>query len=231
MAPTSGLELTRLIRDDTALKETPVILITGKSDSAGAVDGFCRRRRRCRRQAIPFRSAGGAHRPADRPCESGQGIAPRQCRARCAGGYPGDRAGRNPRRVREERGGTVAAQQAGRAATLAVGSETPRSSAQVVAVQRDRQIGEHKPRLVAAIVTDRIDLQRVERLAADQLRHPVGQLDLAARTALAPAQICPSLRAGGCSGRPRRAVTAPPQARAFRPVRALRSPRPWSRPA
>jgi DNA-binding response OmpR family regulator len=40
MAPTSGLELTRLIRDDTMLKETPVILITGKSDSAGAVDGF-----------------------------------------------------------------------------------------------------------------------------------------------------------------------------------------------
>jgi two-component system, OmpR family, phosphate regulon response regulator PhoB len=40
MSPTSGLELTRLIRDDTALKETPVILITGKSDSAGAVDGF-----------------------------------------------------------------------------------------------------------------------------------------------------------------------------------------------
>ena len=40
MAPLSGVELTRLIRDDTALKATPVILITGKSDSAGAVDGF-----------------------------------------------------------------------------------------------------------------------------------------------------------------------------------------------
>ena len=40
MAPVSGIELTRLIRDDTALKDTPVILITGKSDSAGAVDGF-----------------------------------------------------------------------------------------------------------------------------------------------------------------------------------------------
>ena len=40
MAPTSGLELTRLIRDDTVMKDTPVILITGKSDSAGAVDGF-----------------------------------------------------------------------------------------------------------------------------------------------------------------------------------------------
>ena len=40
MASTSGVELTRLIRDDTALKETPVILITGKSDSAGAVEAF-----------------------------------------------------------------------------------------------------------------------------------------------------------------------------------------------
>lgn len=40
MEPVSGVELTRLIRDDTVLKDTPVILITGKSDSAGAVDGF-----------------------------------------------------------------------------------------------------------------------------------------------------------------------------------------------
>ena len=40
MAPTSGVELTRMIRDDTILKDTPVILITGKSDNSGAVDGF-----------------------------------------------------------------------------------------------------------------------------------------------------------------------------------------------
>lgn len=40
MGPVSGVDLTRMIRDDTALKDTPVILITGKSDSAGAVDGF-----------------------------------------------------------------------------------------------------------------------------------------------------------------------------------------------
>ena len=40
MAPISGVELTRLIRDETVLKAIPVILITGKSDSAGAVDGF-----------------------------------------------------------------------------------------------------------------------------------------------------------------------------------------------
>jgi len=40
MSPLSGVELTRLIRDDTSLKDTPVILITGRSDSSGAVDGF-----------------------------------------------------------------------------------------------------------------------------------------------------------------------------------------------
>ncbi|HVF37756.1 MAG TPA: response regulator [Sphingomicrobium sp.] len=40
MTPVSGVELTRRIRDDVALKDTPVILITGRSDSAGAVDGF-----------------------------------------------------------------------------------------------------------------------------------------------------------------------------------------------
>ena len=40
MALVSGVELTRRIRDDTVLKDTPVILITGRSDSSGAVDGF-----------------------------------------------------------------------------------------------------------------------------------------------------------------------------------------------
>jgi DNA-binding response OmpR family regulator len=40
MGPVSGVELTRLIRDDTALRDTPMILITGKSDSSGAVDAF-----------------------------------------------------------------------------------------------------------------------------------------------------------------------------------------------
>lgn len=40
MDAVSGIELTRRIRDDIALRDTPVILITGRSDSAGAVDGF-----------------------------------------------------------------------------------------------------------------------------------------------------------------------------------------------
>jgi DNA-binding response OmpR family regulator len=40
MAPVSGVELTRLIRDDTVLKDTPVILITGRSDIGGAVEAF-----------------------------------------------------------------------------------------------------------------------------------------------------------------------------------------------
>jgi DNA-binding response OmpR family regulator len=33
----SGIELTRLIRDDTALRDLPVILISGRSDRTGAV--------------------------------------------------------------------------------------------------------------------------------------------------------------------------------------------------
>lgn len=40
METVSGVELTRRIRDDIVLKDTPVILITGRSDSSGAVDGF-----------------------------------------------------------------------------------------------------------------------------------------------------------------------------------------------
>jgi DNA-binding response OmpR family regulator len=40
MSLVSGVELTRRIRDDTALKDTPVVLITGRTDSSGAVDGF-----------------------------------------------------------------------------------------------------------------------------------------------------------------------------------------------
>jgi len=40
MSPVSGIELTRRIRDDTALRDTPIILITGRSDRSGAVDGF-----------------------------------------------------------------------------------------------------------------------------------------------------------------------------------------------
>ena len=36
----SGVELTRLIRDDSALKDMPVILITGRTDATGAVEGF-----------------------------------------------------------------------------------------------------------------------------------------------------------------------------------------------
>ena len=40
MAGMSGVELTRLIRDDSMLKDTPVILITGRSDANGAVDAL-----------------------------------------------------------------------------------------------------------------------------------------------------------------------------------------------
>ena len=40
MDSVSGVELVRRIRDDTMLKDTPIILIAGKSDSGGAIDGF-----------------------------------------------------------------------------------------------------------------------------------------------------------------------------------------------
>src|SRR5687767_13125038 len=40
MEPLSGVGLIRRIRDDTALKDTPVVLITGRSDRTGAVEGF-----------------------------------------------------------------------------------------------------------------------------------------------------------------------------------------------
>ncbi len=40
MTPVSGVELTRRIRDDSGLRDTPIILITGRTDSSGAVDGF-----------------------------------------------------------------------------------------------------------------------------------------------------------------------------------------------
>ena len=36
----SGIELVRLVRDDTALRYTPIILITGRSDATGAIEGF-----------------------------------------------------------------------------------------------------------------------------------------------------------------------------------------------
>jgi PleD family two-component response regulator len=40
MSPVSGVEMTRRVRDDTTVKDTPIVLITGKSDKSGAVDGF-----------------------------------------------------------------------------------------------------------------------------------------------------------------------------------------------
>jgi len=40
MAQMSGIDLTRLVRDDSGLHDLPVILITGRSDKTGAVEGF-----------------------------------------------------------------------------------------------------------------------------------------------------------------------------------------------
>ena len=40
MGSLSGLELARLVRDDSVLKDTPLILIAGRSDASGAIEGF-----------------------------------------------------------------------------------------------------------------------------------------------------------------------------------------------
>src|SRR5688572_12922752 len=40
MAPMSGIDLTRLVRDDSALADLPVILINGRSDSEGSCEGL-----------------------------------------------------------------------------------------------------------------------------------------------------------------------------------------------
>ena len=40
MAPMSGIELARRVRDDSALRDLPVVLIAGRSDATGAVDAF-----------------------------------------------------------------------------------------------------------------------------------------------------------------------------------------------
>ena len=40
MPSMSGIELVRLVRDDSVLRDIPVILITGRSDATGAVEGF-----------------------------------------------------------------------------------------------------------------------------------------------------------------------------------------------
>ena len=63
--------------------------------------------------------------------------------------------------------------------------------AQIVALQRERQIGDDEAGLVAAIVADRVDVERVERLLADQCGHAVGQLDLAARALARPCRGSP----------------------------------------
>jgi two-component system, OmpR family, phosphate regulon response regulator PhoB len=40
MTPMSGIELTRAMRDDSSLRDLPVILINGRSDSNGSVEGL-----------------------------------------------------------------------------------------------------------------------------------------------------------------------------------------------
>lgn len=36
----SGIDLIRLVRDDSGMRDTPMIMITGRSDATGAIDAF-----------------------------------------------------------------------------------------------------------------------------------------------------------------------------------------------
>jgi hypothetical protein len=58
--------------------------------------------------------------------------------------------------------------------------EAAHRRADIVARYRQRDVRLDKAGLVAAIVTLAIEGEAMERLVADQLRHRVGQLDLAA---------------------------------------------------
>ncbi len=40
MAKVSGIDLIRMVRDDTMLRDTPMIMISGRSDASGAIDAF-----------------------------------------------------------------------------------------------------------------------------------------------------------------------------------------------
>ena len=67
------------------------------------------------------------------------------------------------------------------------GADHPRSASagahggrDVVAVERESEIGDDEAGLVAAIVAIAVEGQAVEGLAADQGGHAVGELDLAA---------------------------------------------------
>ena len=40
MTKVSGIDLIRLVRDDSMVRDTPIIMITGRSDATGAIDAF-----------------------------------------------------------------------------------------------------------------------------------------------------------------------------------------------
>ena len=99
MAPVSGVELTRADpRRHGAWKDTPIILITGRSRQRAARSTALapapttwspsRSISKCLLARIARRHRAGA---------VDQGLARRQCGARRAGRHPGDRTGRNPR--------------------------------------------------------------------------------------------------------------------------------------
>ena len=40
MSTVSGIDLIRMVRDDSMLRDTPMVMITGRSDANGAIDAF-----------------------------------------------------------------------------------------------------------------------------------------------------------------------------------------------
>ena len=174
-----GAELARMVRDDPVHRDIPIFLITGRSDADGAVRAY----------------RSGADTVIAKPfhfevliARIGREIE----RSRSLGKLLHDNAALDARVVGraielgEMRERWLASEAELR--RLKQWSARPRArsinsricGADVLALQRQREIGDHVAGLVAAIVAGRVDRGRVERLLADQLGHRVRELDLAA---------------------------------------------------
>ncbi len=176
---------------------------------------ICRRRRRCRRQAVPFRSARRAHRAAASP-------APGRSR-NCAPTMPRSTRGWSPGRSRWAK--SAPPRRRARPSGFGCSSWSAATSgqkfldlrAQVVAVERDRQIGQDKPALSPQSWRTASTLSAWNGCRPISLAMPsVSWISPPAPRSPLP-KYAPSLRAGGCSGRRRRAATALLPAWAFRP--------------
>ena len=92
--------------------------------------------------------------------------------------------------------------------------------------QRQRDVGLEEAQLVAAVVAPAVEAQAMERLAADQPGHAVGELDLAAGAGLLLGRDGRRPRASGRSGRSPPGATAPPPACGFSTMPVISASRP-----